>query len=104
MGAARDLEPDHAETLDALSRYWAETGSMTDAVNAAECLRKQSGWQVRGDVRLGRLRAQLFDPAGAASVLTEALRRDPQLAACRPDSGGDSHAPGTRLAPVRPPG
>ena len=25
LGAARDAEPDHAETLDALSRHWAET-------------------------------------------------------------------------------
>jgi tetratricopeptide (TPR) repeat protein len=80
LGAARDLEPDHAETLDTLSHYWVQAGSMTDAVDAAERLRKQPGWQVRSDVRLGRLRAQLFDPAGAASVLTEALLRDPQLA------------------------
>ncbi len=79
LGAARDLEPDHAETLDALSHYWAQTGSMSDAVDAAERLRKQPGWQVRGDVRLGRLLAQLFDPARAASMLADALRRDPQL-------------------------
>ena len=79
LGAARDLEPDHAETLDALSQYWAQSGSMSDAVDAAERLRKQPGWQVRGDVRLGRLLAQLFDPAGAASVLADALRRDPLL-------------------------
>ena len=60
--------------------YWARSGAMSDAVDAAERLRKQPGWQVRGDVRLGRLRAQLFDPAGAAKMLAEALRRDPQLA------------------------
>ena len=80
LGAARDLDPDHAETLDALSHYWAQAGSLADAVDAAERLSKQPGWEVRGDVRLGRLRSQLFDPAGAASVLAEALRRDPQLA------------------------
>ncbi len=80
LGAARDLDPDHAETLDALSHYWAQAGSLADAVAAAERLSKQPGWEVRGDVRLGRLRSQLFDPAGAASVLAEALRRDPQLA------------------------
>ena len=32
LGAARDAQPDHPETLDALSRYWAETGTMADAV------------------------------------------------------------------------
>ena len=79
LGAARDAEPDHAETLDALSRHWAETRSMTDAVEAAEHLIKQPGWEVRGQIRLGRLLADLFDPAGAARSLAEALRRDPQL-------------------------
>ena len=34
LGAARDAQPNHAETLDVLSRYWAETHSMTDAVAA----------------------------------------------------------------------
>ncbi len=79
LGAARDVQPDHAETLDALSRYWAETRMMTDAAEAAERLVRQPGWEVRGEVRLGRLRAELFDPAGAAAVLADALRRDPKL-------------------------
>ncbi|HKI19169.1 MAG TPA: tetratricopeptide repeat protein, partial [Isosphaeraceae bacterium] len=80
LGAARDVQPDHAETLDALSHYWAETRSMTDAVNAAERLRKQPGWEMVGSVRLARLRSELFDPAGAADLLAEALSRDPKLA------------------------
>ncbi len=79
LGAVRDLQPDHAETLDALSRYWAETRMMTDAADAADRLVRQPGWEVRGEVRLGRLRAELFDPAGAAAVLVDALRRDPNL-------------------------
>ncbi len=79
LGAARDAEPDHAETLDALSRHWAAARAMADAVDAAERLIKQPGWEVRGQVRLGRLLADLFDPAGAARLLSEALRRDPQL-------------------------
>ena len=80
LGAARDVQPDHAETLDALSQYWAKTHMMTDAVDAAERLSKQAGWEVRGEVRLGRLRSELFDPAGAARVLSDALLRDPNLA------------------------
>jgi hypothetical protein len=80
LNTARELEPDHAETLDALSRYWAETRSLSDAADAALQLMKQPGWEVVGGVRLGRLRAELFDPAGAAGVLEQALRRDPELA------------------------
>src|SRR5262249_51824282 len=79
LGAARDAQPDHAETLDALAEHWAHTRSMADAVDAAERLRKQPGWEVRGAVRLGRLRAELFDPGGAANLLVEALGRDPEL-------------------------
>jgi tetratricopeptide (TPR) repeat protein len=80
LGAARDAEPDHAETLDSLSLYWTKTRMMTDAVDAAERLSKQPGWEVRGEVRLGWLRSNLFDPAGAAGVLADSLRRDPKLA------------------------
>jgi tetratricopeptide (TPR) repeat protein len=79
LGAARDAEPDHAETLDALSRYWAESRALTDALDATERLFRRPGWEVRAGVRLGRLRAELFDPAGAAEVLASALARDPKL-------------------------
>jgi tetratricopeptide (TPR) repeat protein len=79
LGAARDVQPDHAETLDALSRYWSENRMLTEAAEAAERLARQPGWEVRGGVRLGRLRADLLDPAGAAAVLSDALRRDPKL-------------------------
>jgi hypothetical protein len=92
LGAARDAQPDHAETLDALSRYWSETRAMTDAVDAAERLIQRPGWEVRAGVRLGRLRAEMFDPAGAAKVLAEALVRDPKL------TGADMDPPAaTRL-------
>ena len=67
LGAARDAQPDHAETLDALSPILDRNPAMTDAADAAERLVRQPGWEVRGEVRLGRLRAELFDPAGAAS-------------------------------------
>ena len=79
LGAARDIQPDHAETLDALSRYWANAHAMTDAIEATERLARQAGWEVRGEVRLGRLRSQLFDPGGAAAVLADALARDSKL-------------------------
>ena len=79
LGAARDARPDHAETLDALAAYWSGTRSMTDALDAAERLSHLPGWEVRGAVRLGRLRSELFDPDGAAADLAGALRRDPGL-------------------------
>jgi tetratricopeptide (TPR) repeat protein len=79
LGAARDAQPDHAETLDALSRHWAETHALTDATIAAERLLSQPGWEVRAAVRLGRLRAELLDPAGAIELLAAALERDPKL-------------------------
>ena len=79
LGAARDTDPNHAETLDALSRYWTETHALADALEATERLIRIPGWEVRAGVRLGRLRAELFDPSGAATVLSSALSRDPKL-------------------------
>jgi tetratricopeptide (TPR) repeat protein len=79
LGAARDAQPDHAETLDALARYWAGIHSMTDALEAAERLSHRPGWEVRGSVLLGRLRSELLDPTGAADALAAALERDPGL-------------------------
>ena len=48
-------------------------------LDAAERLSRLPGWEVRGAVRLGRLRSELFDPDGAAADLADALRRDPGL-------------------------
>ncbi len=77
LGAVRDADPDHAETLDALARYWADGRSLTEALDAAERLSRVPGWEVRGSVLLGRLRLELLDPAGAAAAFVQALGRDP---------------------------
>ncbi|WP_422924103.1 tetratricopeptide repeat protein [Singulisphaera sp. PoT] len=79
LGAARDADPRHAETLDELGRYWGEHGSQVEAERAATQLAALPGWEVRGSVRLAGLLAETFDPAGAASVLGKALQRDPAL-------------------------
>ncbi len=79
LGAARDADPDHAETLNELTRYWSESGSLVEAEKAASRLAAQPGWEVQGGVWLGHLRSQLFDSAGAASALAEALKQDPHL-------------------------
>jgi hypothetical protein len=76
LNAARDIQPDHAETLDALAQYWADTRSMTEAVEAAERLMRQPGWELRGAVRLARLRWELLDPVGAARLLAGTFSRD----------------------------
>ncbi len=104
LGAARDEQPDHAETLDELSRYWAETRSMTDAVDAADRLRNQPGWEVIGSIRLARLRSELFDPSGAAELLTEALRRDPKLTTSDLNPAAARRLLAAMLAPSGPAG
>ena len=82
LDVARDVEPDHAETLDALSKYWADGQKLSEGAEAAERLAKIPGWEVRGEVRLARLRADLAEPARAAELLGDALARDPALAGC----------------------
>jgi tetratricopeptide (TPR) repeat protein len=79
LGAARDAQPDHAETLEALASFWAGKHSLTDALDAADRLSRLPGWEVRGFVLVGRLRLELLDPAGAVAALREALNRDPRL-------------------------
>jgi tetratricopeptide (TPR) repeat protein len=76
---ARETDPDHAETLDALVSFWSEAGEMLDAAETAQRLSQQPGWEVRGAIRLGRLRRELLDPQAAAAALSAALARDPDL-------------------------
>jgi tetratricopeptide (TPR) repeat protein len=79
LGAARDANPNHAETLDALAQYWAGSGALLDALAAAERLMTVPGWEVRGAIQVARLRSELRDPAGAVAVLAEPMRRDQKL-------------------------
>ena len=70
LRAARDLDPDHAETLDALAARYAEMGQVHEGIEAASRLSRQPGWESRLSLR---------DPVGAADALREALDLDPQL-------------------------
>jgi hypothetical protein len=79
LRAARDADPDHAETLDALAERYASTGATAEAADAAERLARQPGWEVRGRGRLAPLRHDLHDPAGAAGAIKEAMAIDPGL-------------------------
>jgi predicted CXXCH cytochrome family protein len=80
LRAARDLDPDHPETLDALINHEVGDQALTQASQDAERLARQSGWEVRGTLILAGIRHDLFDPAGAVELFLEALRRDPHLA------------------------
>jgi tetratricopeptide (TPR) repeat protein len=86
LGAARDLDPNHPETLDALIDYLIDVQALTQAAEDAERLRHQPGWEVRGLVVLARVRHMLLEPAAAADLFFEALHRDPQLTQGRTDT------------------
>jgi hypothetical protein len=79
LRAALDADSNNAEALDALSKHLAATGALTEAETLAARLARQPGWQMSGNVRLGLVRRDLLDDAGAAPDLATALRRDPSL-------------------------
>ena len=79
LGAARDLNPNHAETLDAIGKHHLATNSLLEALEVSERLAGQEGWQARGLARLGALKLSLFDPEGASDALKHALSLDRDL-------------------------
>ena len=72
-GAA--LEPDHAEALDQVVAVLAAESRLIEAAGLAERLARQPGWELKGELSLAPLRAELGDPAGAAALLHQALLR-----------------------------
>jgi tetratricopeptide (TPR) repeat protein len=69
------LGPDHAETLEQLVIRDTAQNRLAEATRLAERLARQPGWELRGELDLGALRAELDDPAGAVDVLRRALAR-----------------------------
>ncbi len=69
------LEPDHAETIEQLIIRYTAQNRLAESAQLAERLARQPGWEWRGELDLGALRAELSDPAGAATVLRQALQR-----------------------------
>jgi tetratricopeptide (TPR) repeat protein len=69
------LDAQHAETLEQLARLYTARNRLAEAAVLAERLSRRPGWELRGELALGSLRAELSDPAGAAKVLRLALRR-----------------------------
>ncbi len=86
LGAALDINPDHAETLDALLTFATEGSSLLKAAAHAERLSRQPGWETRGTIALARIRHDLLQPAAAAELLIQALNRDPELAHAKADT------------------
>jgi tetratricopeptide (TPR) repeat protein len=66
---------DHVETLRALEQTFSRLDLLNEAARAAERLASLPGWEARGDLMLGRIRAEQSDPAAAAEALRRALGR-----------------------------
>ncbi len=66
---------DHVETLVALEEIFVRLDLLDEAARVAERLAKRPGWEARGSLMLGRIRADQSDPAGAADALRAALSR-----------------------------
>ncbi len=77
---ANDADPNHPETLAATITHLIANQTLTQAAEDAERLMKQPGWEPRGMLLLARARHELLDPAAAATLLTEALQREPEMA------------------------
>ncbi len=69
---------DHVETLLALEQTFSRLDLLNEAARAAERLAALPGWEARGDLMLGRIRAEQSDPAAAAEALRHALARPDQ--------------------------
>jgi tetratricopeptide (TPR) repeat protein len=77
--SALDADPDRGETLFHLAQLALARGQTFTGVRAAQRLARQPGWEARGDLLLGMIRASDHDPVAAALVLRRALWRDPQV-------------------------
>jgi tetratricopeptide (TPR) repeat protein len=77
-------EPDHAETLAGLAALYVRNDRLYAAEEVAEHLALQPASEARAQVMLGRIRAEVQDPAGAARALRRALEIDPRGQAFAP--------------------
>jgi tetratricopeptide (TPR) repeat protein len=69
-------EPEHAGALEQLALAYTARNRLVEAAQLYERLSRQPGREVQGELSLGGLKAELNDPAGAASTLGQALGRD----------------------------
>ena len=65
----------HADVLEQLAQAYTARNRLVEAQDLYERLARQPGWELRGELSSGGLRAELDDPAGAAKMLEQALNR-----------------------------
>ena len=76
---ALEVDPNHPETLDEVTRLLFQSQRPDEAARAAERLARQPGWQARGLLLLGSIRDEINDPSGAAEAFRRALEHDPAV-------------------------
>jgi tetratricopeptide (TPR) repeat protein len=76
---ALDADRNHDEALHLFAVIAYDRAQKLDAAHAAERLSRRPGWEARGDLLLGMIRASDNDPAGAVTALRGALERDPSV-------------------------
>ena len=69
-------DPGRAETISQLALAYTARNRLVEAARLYERLAEIPGWEMRGELSLGGLRAELSDPDGASQVLRRALARD----------------------------
>jgi tetratricopeptide (TPR) repeat protein len=79
LNLALAADPDHVEALNLLAMVSLQTARVSDAARAAERLAGRPGWEARGDLLLGVIRATDQAPAAAVDALRRAIGRDPTI-------------------------
>jgi tetratricopeptide (TPR) repeat protein len=76
--AARERDPDHAETLAALAGLYMRTDRYQAAAEVAQRLAQPPAWEARARVILGTICSETHDSEGAARALQRWSQLDPQ--------------------------
>ena len=69
------LEPDHAGSLDRLVSLYTARNRLIEAAGLAERLSGRPGMEMKADLSLAVIRAELGDPVSAAAILRRAIGR-----------------------------
>ena len=88
LDLALAVDSDHVEALELLAMVSLQAARVSDAVRAAERLAGRPGWEARGELLLGVIRATDKAPADAVDALRRALRRDPTIRIVPSDPSG----------------
>jgi hypothetical protein len=81
---AREGDPDHPDTLEALAGLYLQNDRYHAAEQTAQRLARYPAWEARAQLMLGTARAEIRDAAGAAEALQRWLELDPEGRAAAP--------------------